>query len=101
MLAAAPGTAEDSRPENTIVIYDKSLPGAEKAVKTLRQFFPSADFESDSSAGSLFKVTLGTNFTTVVEPGSLPADSSATDSSGSDISTPQKPVIASNTVCGG
>ena len=101
VLAAAPGTAEGSRPENTIVIYDKSLPGAEKAVKTLRQFFPSADFESDSSAGSLFKVTLGTNFTTVVEPGSLPADSSATDSSGSDISTPQKPVIASNTVCGG
>ena len=101
VLAAAPGTAEGSRPENTIVTYDKSLPGAEKAVKTLRQFFPSADFESDSSAGSLFKVTLGTNFTTVVEPGSLPADSSATDSSGSDISTPQKPVIASNTVCGG
>lgn len=100
VLAAAPGTAEGSRPENTIVFYDKSLPGAEKAVKTLRQFFPSADFESDSSAGSLFKVTLGTNFTTVVEPGSLPADSSATDSSGSDISIPQKPVIASNTVCG-
>ena len=101
VLAAAPSTAEDSRPENTIVLYDGSLPGAEKAVKTLRQFFPSADFESDSSAGSLFKVTLGTNFTSVVEPGSLPADSSATDSEASDISTPQKPVIASATVCGG